>query len=76
MAQKHGIKGFPTLRFFPNGMDDASNFKEYTGDRTLAGLTNYMNQNVQGTQAVAPDNAAPVSKCYHIFIKSFFTNIN
>ena len=60
MAQMHGIKGFPTLRFFPNGMSDASNFMEYNGERTLEGLTNYMNQNVPGTQAVAPDNAAPV----------------
>ena len=60
LAQQHGIKGFPTIRLYPNGMSDASNFDEYSGERTVAGLTSYLSQKVTGQVAQAPDQAAPV----------------
>ena len=60
IAQQHGIKGFPTIRLYRNGMSNASDFDEYSGERTLGGLTSYLSQNVTGQIASGPDQAAPV----------------
>jgi protein disulfide-isomerase A6 len=56
LVQKHGVQGFPTIRYYPNGMDDAQNFQDYGGPRTASGLNSFM-QSVQGTPAQMPDNA-------------------
>jgi protein disulfide-isomerase-like protein len=42
MVQKHGVKGFPTLRYYPKGMDNSSDFKEYTGERTSDGMKQFI----------------------------------
>lgn len=57
-VKKQGIKGFPTIRYFPKGKD-SSDFKEYEGGRTFMDFSNYLNQ-VTGTLDQSPDNAAPI----------------
>ncbi len=42
MVQKHGVKGFPTLRYYPSGMDNTSDYKEYTGERTADGMNKFL----------------------------------
>ncbi len=42
MVQKHGVKGFPTLRYYPKGMDNSSDYKEYTGERTADGMKQFI----------------------------------
>ena len=56
LIQQHGVQGFPTIRFYPNGMDDTQNYQDYEGPRTADGLHSFMHS-VQGTQAQMPDNA-------------------
>lgn len=34
LASKYGIKGFPTIKFFPGGKKDSSSAEEYNGGRT------------------------------------------
>ena len=34
LAEKHGIKGFPTIRLYKNGMSNHQDYKEYNGERT------------------------------------------
>jgi protein disulfide-isomerase-like protein len=60
LAQQHGIKGFPTIRLYPTGMSNASDYNEYQGARTMDGFSSYLSQNVSGQVAAAPDQAAPV----------------
>jgi len=38
---KYGIRGFPTIRFYPNGCSEGSNFVEYHGDRSVQSLINF-----------------------------------
>ena len=33
-AMRYGIRGFPTIRFYPNGHHTTNNFVEYRGDRS------------------------------------------
>lgn len=56
MCQQHGIQGFPTIRYYPNGMSDINNYKDYEGPRTASGLESFM-QGMQGVQNQMPDNA-------------------
>jgi len=42
LMNAHKVKGFPTIRYFPDGVDKINNFKEYPGDRTYSGLMNYL----------------------------------
>ncbi len=39
--QKHGIKGFPTIRFYPEGFP-SENFIEYKGNRTTDSLIKFV----------------------------------
>jgi protein disulfide-isomerase A6 len=57
LVQSQGIKGFPTLRYYPSGISE--NYEEYNGGRTYGDFSQYLNK-VQGVMAQAPDNAAPV----------------
>lgn len=38
--QKHGVKGFPSLRFYPEGFP-SSNFIEYKGDRSAESIIKF-----------------------------------
>ncbi len=38
----HQLPGFPTIRFFPQGMGVPANHQDYTGPRTLDGLVQYL----------------------------------
>ena len=46
IAKKHNIKGFPTVKFLPQGMLKTlpNAAIEYNGKRTLSSLQNYLNQ--------------------------------
>jgi thiol-disulfide isomerase/thioredoxin len=45
IAEKHGISGFPTIRWFQNGLDDVKNYVEYSGDRVAKGFQSFLNTN-------------------------------
>ena len=57
LVESAKIEGFPTIRYYPSGMNEA--YKEYTGERTYSNFVEYLG-NVQGYPDVMPDNAAPV----------------
>jgi len=57
LVKQQNIKGFPTIRYYPNGLSE--NHQEYSGNRTLFDFNQYLN-NVTGTLDKQPDNAAPV----------------
>jgi protein disulfide-isomerase-like protein len=42
MAKAHGIQGFPTLKFFQNGMEDPQTYVVYDGERNLDGLQSFI----------------------------------
>lgn len=46
------VKLVPTIRFYPLGMSDSATFVEYTGDRTQADLTSFVDKMISKSQAV------------------------
>lgn len=61
MAEKHGIAGFPTIKFCHNGLNDSDNTTEYQGDRSADGLGKFLMDNVKASnEGSMPDNAAPL----------------
>lgn len=42
LVRKHGVSGFPTIRYYPNGMDDVDNNVEYSGDRSYNGFKSFL----------------------------------
>ena len=40
LAQKHGIKGYPTIKYYPKGLD-GGNPIDHTGERTVAGFKGF-----------------------------------
>jgi thiol-disulfide isomerase/thioredoxin len=57
LVQSQGIKGFPTIRYYPQGI--SGQYQEYSGAREYSDFVQYLGS-VSGTLAQAPDNAAPV----------------
>ncbi len=57
LVKQQGIKGFPTIRYYPSGM--GSDFQEYSGERTFPQFQQFLNK-VSGVLDRQPDNAAPV----------------
>ena len=57
LVQSQGIKGFPTLRYYSQGL--SGEYQEYPGSREYSDFVQYLNS-VSGTLAQAPDNAAPI----------------
>lgn len=43
MAKKHDIKGFPTIKYLPKGLNDKNGAKEYNGPRSKQGLEEFLN---------------------------------
>ena len=39
----HGVQGFPTIKYFPNGIN-GGNAIDFNGDRDLRGLTSFIGQ--------------------------------
>lgn len=40
LAQKHGVKGYPTIKYYPKGLD-GGNPIDHTGERTVAGFKEF-----------------------------------
>lgn len=57
IIKSQNIKGFPTIRYYPSGLNE--NYDEYSGERTYSNFATYLGK-IEGTMDAAPDNAAPV----------------
>jgi thiol-disulfide isomerase/thioredoxin len=44
LSQMHGVQGFPTVKFCPNGLEDAQSAVVYQGDRSVASLADFLQQ--------------------------------
>ena len=44
VGKKHNIQGYPTIKFFPNGMDDISSAIDYGGDRTAEAMNSFITE--------------------------------
>ena len=42
MAKKHGVTGFPTIKFLPKGLDTVVGAVTYEGERTAAALRDFV----------------------------------
>lgn len=43
LAKKHNVDGFPTIKYFPDGMKNTSSAIVYDGERTLPGFKDFIN---------------------------------
>ena len=46
--KKYNVQGFPTMRYYPNGMSNVENFEEYTGERNASGMQAFVEQKTEG----------------------------
>jgi len=58
LVSKQDIKGFPTIRYYPDGL--RGQYTEYNGGRTNDDFKEYVSK-ITGVLDIAPDNAAPVN---------------
>lgn len=42
LATKHGVSGFPTIKYFPNGMSSHTNSKQYSGERNTTEFVKFI----------------------------------
>lgn len=42
LVKQHGVQGFPSLRYYPRGLNTPSDYKEYTGERTFQSMKDYL----------------------------------
>jgi protein disulfide-isomerase-like protein len=42
LATKHNVPGFPTIKYFPNGMNKHLNVHNYSGERTTRDLIDFV----------------------------------
>ncbi|XP_072259503.1 protein disulfide-isomerase [Pyxicephalus adspersus] len=56
LAQKFGVRGYPTIKFFKNG--DASSPKEYSAGREAADIVNWLKKRTGPAAATLNDDAA------------------
>ena len=47
LANKHGVNGFPTIKYLPNGINDSAGGVTYEGERNSQALVNWL-------QSIAP----------------------
>lgn len=60
MAKKFGIKGFPTIKFLPNGFQSSpESTEEFQGDRTFEAITAFVNSKVKPTPDPTSENPMP-----------------
>ena len=57
LVKSQNIKGFPTIRYYSNGL--TGDYEEYSGERSYTNFVEYLG-GIQGVPDVMPDNAAPV----------------
>lgn len=43
-AKKHGVEGYPTIKFLPNGLDNPEGAVDYQGERTYEGLKKFLQE--------------------------------
>ena len=43
LAKKHKVQGYPTIRYYPAGLSDISNYEPYKGKRDSSSFLNYCN---------------------------------
>lgn len=53
ICQKHGVKSYPTMKWFNRNYDDSSTLEEYTGSRDATGILDFI------TRATALDYVRP-----------------
>lgn len=44
LGKKHGVTGFPTIKYCPNGLADPSGAVDYKGERTHKGFSSFLSQ--------------------------------
>ena len=44
LAKKHNIQGFPTIRYYKNGLTDTNTFEEFNGDRSVENFVSFVNK--------------------------------
>ena len=44
LASQYDISGYPTMRYYPDGLSPSNHFTEYTGGRTVEELRDYVNK--------------------------------
>lgn len=47
LARSHGVQGYPTIRYYPNGLSNTSSFNEYEGERTHQSFLDFLNSTSQ-----------------------------
>lgn len=60
IAKAHGIQGFPTLKFFRNGMADPQTYVVYDGERTVDGIKSFLMSQLQITENFEADTDLPL----------------
>lgn len=45
LASLHGVQGYPTIRYYPNGLADKSSFIEHEGERTQSAFMSFLQEN-------------------------------
>ena len=55
MANKHGVNGFPTIKYLPNGLNDPNNGVTYNGERNSQALLNWLNSVAPASNSGGPN---------------------
>ena len=42
LGKKHGVGGYPTIKYLPNGLNDPSGSEDYSGPRTAEGFKEFL----------------------------------
>ena len=46
LVEKHGVQGFPTIKYLKSGLNNAGDAVEYEGERTKEGLEAFLKQHM------------------------------
>lgn len=60
VAKAHGVQGFPTIKFFRNGMSDPQTYVVYDGERSVDGLKSFLMSQLQITENFEADTDLPL----------------
>jgi thiol-disulfide isomerase/thioredoxin len=60
--KKHGISGYPTIKFLPNGLSSPEGSKEYDGERNIDSLAKFVDENVTEKFSIYPTDDKDDSK--------------
>ena len=42
LVKAHGVQGFPTIRMYPQGLNNKENYTDYEGERNVEGFTTFL----------------------------------